>query len=601
MSAGAITHLPVRSSKIPCLAAACAVFALVVYSGCNNGVSTAVEPTRPRVASLVAVNGDRSVVLGWTTASGALAYQIHRSTGCCFTPTSQTLLTVLPPSATTYLDSPLVNGQRYYYRIVPMGEGGRRPGSGGNSTVARPYDYSSVPEISFSNHVQPIFLSGCAVSGCHDRSAPGNKKPTPPGADSEQFSLANWEDFFAGRDHGGLVVPYRANKSHMIYHVNSDTLLAPVSIPHMPPIAGISIPPLQLGVIMRWIDAGAADDYGAVAFTADPQGKVLVTNQAEDLIAVIDIATNLVARYIQAGVANVFIQPPAAPHNVTVDKAHGYYYVNLVGGGKVLKFRLADNAKVGEVSGILSPTQIALSEGGDTGYVAQFASGVNSIRLFDTRTMALIGQVSALYVDKPHGVQLTPDRRELWVTGNLSDNIMVVNLQDFSTKLIQLNNQAPGSGGALLPYQTVMTADNKFVYVSCQRSNEVRLISRDSLAVVKVIPVGQYPLILAISPDGRYVYSANRNSNSVSVIRTGVDSVVATIPDVGPQPHGIDITPDGRFAYVSCENVTAAVPPHHPTSGSKIPGFVAVVDLATNQVVKTIEVGAFAAGVAVVR
>jgi YVTN family beta-propeller protein len=118
---------------------------------------------------------------------------------------------------------------------------------------------------------------------------------------------------------------------------------------------------------------------------------------------------------------------------------------------------------------------------------------------------------------------------------------------------------------------------------------------------VKVIPVGQYPLILAMSPDGRYVYSANRNSNSVSVIRTGLDTVVATVQNVGPQPHGIDITADGRFAYVSCENVTAAVPPHHPTSGSKVPGFVAVVDLATNQVVKTIEVGAFAAGVAVVQ
>ncbi|TLY33584.1 MAG: YncE family protein [Ignavibacteria bacterium] len=533
-----------------------------------------------------------------------MAYQIHRSSGCCFTPTSQTLLTLLPPEAATYLDSPLVNGQRYYYRVLPIGQGGRLYRGSGNSTVARPYDYTSVPEISFSKHVQPIFLSGCAVSGCHDRPAPGDNLPAGTGSagpDSEQFSLANWQDFFIGRDHGDLVVPYRGNKSHVIYHLNSDTLLAPVSVPHMPPVAGISIPPLQLGVIMRWIDEGAPDDYGAVAFTVDPQGKVLVTNQAEDLVAVIDIAANLVARYIQAGVANVFIQPPAAPHNVTVDKAHGYYYVNLVGGGKVLKFRLADNAKLGEVSGILSPTQVALSESGDTGYVAQFASGVNSIRLFDTRSMALVGELSALYVDKPHGVQLTPDRRELWVTGNLSDNIMVVNLQDFSTKLIQLNNQAPGSGGALLPYQTVMTPDNKFVYVSCQLSNEVRLVSRDSMAVVKVIPVGRYPLILAISPDGRYVYSANRNSNSVSVIRTGVDSVVETIADVGPQPHGIDITADGRFAYVSCENVTAAVPPHHPTSGSKVPGFVAVVDLAINQVVKTIEVGAFAAGVAVVQ
>src|SRR5439155_18006336 len=110
---------------------------------------------------------------------------------------------------------------------------------------------------------------------------------------------------------------------------------------------------------------------------------------------------------------------------------------------------------------------------------------------------------------KPHGVQVTPDKKELWVTGNLSNNILVVDLSDLSTSLIQLNNQPPGSGGVLLPYQTVMTPDNRYVYVSCQQSNEVRVVDRDSMKVVKVISVGQWPLILAMSPDGHFVYSAN--------------------------------------------------------------------------------------------
>ena len=178
---------------------------------------------------------------------------------------------------------------------------------------------------------------------------------------------------------------------------------------------------------------------------------------------------------------------------------------------------------------------------------------------------------------------------------------MVVNLNDLSTSLIQLNNQAPGSGGQLLPYQTVMTSDNKYVYVSCQQSNEVRVVDRDSMKVVKVIAVGTWPLILAISPDNAHVYSANRNSNDVSVIQTSDNTVETTIPNVGPNPHGIDITTDERYAYVSCENVTSIIPPHHPTTGSKVPGFVSVIDLTTNQVIKTFEVGAFVAGVAVVQ
>jgi YVTN family beta-propeller protein len=105
---------------------------------------------------------------------------------------------------------------------------------------------------------------------------------------------------------------------------------------------------------------------------------------------------------------------------------------------------------------------------------------------------------------------------------------------------------------------------------------------------------------LKIAPDGGRIYVANRNSGDVSVIATDADSVVATIPAVGPQPHGIAITADGLYAYVACENVVSQDPPHHPTSGSKIPGFVAVIDLRTNAVIRRFEVGAFAAGVACV-
>jgi len=180
---------------------------------------------------------------------------------------------------------------------------------------------------------------------------------------------------------------------------------------------------------------------------------------------------------------------------------------------------------------------------------------------------------------------------------------MVVNLSDLSTNILPLipNDTAlPGTGNRLVPYQTTMTSNGRFVYVTCQKSNEVRVIDRDSMKVVKIIPVGEFPLIPDITPDNRYVYVPNRNSNSISIIRTSDNTVFRTISNVGPQPHGIDISSDGKYAYVSCENVSALVPPHHPTEGSKVPGFVSVINLLTNRVIKKIEVGAFAAGIAVV-
>jgi YVTN family beta-propeller protein len=576
------------------VAAAC-----LIMTGCRNEAAVVVEGPRLQIASLFVLNGNRTVTLGWTSVQNGTqaAITVYRSADPFFVPSPLSLLAGLPPGTVGYADTGLVNGARYYYRVVPVESGGGNQGLPSEAALGRPFDYSNVNGILFSDHIQPIFLSSCAVAGCHAGAGPALST-----GGSERVPLQTWEDLFRGGDHGALIVPFRANKSHLIYHLNTDTTLAPASEPHMP-LPGFDLPYDQLSTLMRWIDEGAPNDYGAIAFSTYAAGEVLATNQAEDVVSIIDIRTRLVARYVQAGLPKV--SPglaPQAPHNITVDRAHDAYYVNLVTAGKVLKYRLGDNALVGELSGILSPTQVALTTTGDTGFVAQFNSQAQAIRMFDTRTMQLFPQ-SFFHPQlfKPHGVQLTPDGKQLYITGNLSDNIIVLDLATGSLDPIWLDPAHPAVGTNFQPYQTAMTRDNKFVYVSCQLTNEVRVIDRDSMKVVKSIPVGTFPLILAVTPDDRFVYVANRNSNSVSVIRTSDNTVLATIADVGPQPHGVAIDALGRFAYVSCENVSGnGPPPHHPTAGSKAPGFVAVIDLTTNTVVERVEVANFASGIAVV-
>jgi len=591
--------------------------AFFLFASCNIDTTSVVEiENRLTVTSLFAINDDGRVTLGWTpvtplfphAAGGTLSapgafvpggddpgapgpVNIYRSDDHDFSPSAATMIATVAPAVNRYTDTNLTNDRTYYYRIVPVGilPGNiEKLGSPSATATGRPYDYGSVTTVGYHEHIERIFASTCAVAGCHASEADGGPV--------RGLSLESWEAIFDGGEDGAVVVPYAPAKSHLIYHVNSDTNTGPVSIPHMP-LPGFDLPAGQVQALISWIAGGCRDDHGAVPFSVFPQGRVLITNQAEDLVAVIDRATNLVARYVRAGVPDVFTRPPEAPHNAVADPARGVYYVNLIGGGKVLKYRIDNNEEIGEVPGILSPTQVAVSSTGDTAYVAQFTPGVNAIKILGTNPLRVIGEVSAANIDKPHGVEITPDGKELWVTGNLSDNIMVVDLSDFSTRLVQLNGQPPGEGGVLLPYQTVMTPDR--VYVTCQRGDRVVVVDRQTYEVVKSIPVGLNPLIPSITPDGLFVLVPNRNSNDVSVIDTRVDSVVRTIADVGPQPHGSAVTPDGRFLYVSCENVTAAVPPHHPTVGSKNPGFYTLIDLGTWSVVESFETGAFAAGVVV--
>src|SRR5262249_12193000 len=90
---------------------------------------------------------------------------------------------------------------------------------------------------------------------------------------------------------------------------------------------------------------------------------------------------------------------------------------------------------------------------------------------------------------------------------------------------------------------------------------------------------GDLPIGLGINPAGTRIYSANEATNTVSVIDTGTNTVVATIPSgttpccTGPQQ--VTISPDGTRGYVT-------------NYGD---GTVTVFDTSNNTVLATVGVG----------
>ncbi|MFD1275997.1 YncE family protein [Streptomyces kaempferi] len=85
-----------------------------------------------------------------------------------------------------------------------------------------------------------------------------------------------------------------------------------------------------------------------------------------------------------------------------------------------------------------------------------------------------------------------------------------------------------------------------------------------------------------MSPNGTRAYVTNSNADTVSVIKTATNTVVATIP-VGDAPREVAVSPDGTRAYVT--NASADT--------------VSVINTATNTVVATIPVGDLPFGVAI--
>lgn len=123
-------------------------------------------------------------------------------------------------------------------------------------------------------------------------------------------------------------------------------------------------------------------------------------------------------------------------------------------------------------------------------------------------------------------------------------------------------------------------------YVANALSNTVSVIDTETNQVVATIPVGQTPVGVVFSPDGTKAYVTNNGNDtggSISVIDTATNTVVATVP-VGGSTDFSAITPDGKKLYVPSGRDNA----------------VFVVDLSANIVIEPpIELGFAPVSVAV--
>jgi DNA-binding beta-propeller fold protein YncE len=158
------------------------------------------------------------------------------------------------------------------------------------------------------------------------------------------------------------------------------------------------------------------------------------------------------------------------------------------------------------------------------------------------------------------------------------------------------------SGETLGPLQIILDAEERFAYVTCFDSGEVRIVDTQLEQMVQVIDIGGKPWLEDLTPDGRFIYIGNWGKDGVDIIDTGAKTLHMTLTNAGrpapvfARPHGVAITDDGRYVFVTSENTNGAAPPHHGGTGNN--GRVTVIEVATNRVLKSLEVEVDPTGVA---
>lgn len=125
------------------------------------------------------------------------------------------------------------------------------------------------------------------------------------------------------------------------------------------------------------------------------------------------------------------------------------------------------------------------------------------------------------------------------------------------------------------PFQLAITPNGRTLYSSNYEADTVSAIDLATNTVVTTFPVGNHPFGIAATPNGSRVYVTISAENKVVAIDTATNQLVGGAIPVGKSPFGIAISPDGTRALVT-------------NSGDDD---VSVLDLGTGQVIATVKVG----------
>jgi YVTN family beta-propeller protein len=302
-----------------------------------------------------------------------------------------------------------------------------------------------------------------------------------------------------------------------------------------------------------------------------------IPNTGDNTLSVIDTSTDTIYKTI-GGFESIDNGIAVSPDGKAV-------YVTNFNSSKSINNVSVINTTENEVTGTLQlgfePRAIAVSPDGKKLYITLNEAKLAIVNItdadhYDVNNIELGGY--------PTGVTVSPDGTRVYVANYCSDdqqlkgNVSIINTTDNS--LISTVEVEP------IPYGIAVSPDGKKVYVTSMNltgfSNYVSVINTTDNNVTS-IEVGVTSSGVTVSPDGTRVYVVNSNigwsplgNSSVSVIDTTAEQYsVITNVSVGWGAVGISVTPDGKKVYV----------PNY------INNTVSVIDTANNTVIATVPVG----------
>jgi YVTN family beta-propeller protein len=150
------------------------------------------------------------------------------------------------------------------------------------------------------------------------------------------------------------------------------------------------------------------------------------------------------------------------------------------------------------------------------------------------------GEITANVVvgNRPRRFAMTPDRKELWVSNELSGSVTIL---DVATNQILETIEFLPTGfrpEQVTPVGITMTDDGKTAIVALGRANHVAFVDIANREIEDYVLVGERAWNTTLNRDNALLYVVNGLSDDVSIIDVADRAVLTSVP-VGRVPHTV--------------------------------------------------------------
>jgi YVTN family beta-propeller protein len=265
----------------------------------------------------------------------------------------------------------------------------------------------------------------------------------------------------------------------------------------------------------------------------------LPRDPAADGVAVVDTRALKVLEHIPAG---------SDPVELALARGERQLFVASEDSGALTVVDVRGGTPLAHIRVARDPRAVRISP--DGAWVAVASDAGHLVTLIDSHLLETVRTTSV--GKRPVDLVLTPDGREAYVADELDAAVYGIGMP--SAAAAAGAPVAPARARELLrlpsadrPCGIVLDSSRRRLYVGTSRGGArsvgtIAVIALEERKLIRELPIGAHPLGLALTPDDRLLFVADRGSRAVSVLDTASLRVLARIA-VGRAPWGVAIAP----------------------------------------------------------